>query len=48
MELTNIVSAEPNPSLFLVPAGYTVKTGGGGRMGGGLGGRMRKGGPPQN
>jgi len=29
MELTNIVQAEPSASLFVVPAGYTVKTGGG-------------------
>jgi hypothetical protein len=28
MELTNIVQAEPNASLFVVPAGYTIKTGG--------------------
>lgn len=26
MDLTNIVSAEPSQSLFVVPAGYTVKT----------------------
>ncbi|HKD08177.1 MAG TPA: hypothetical protein VKB79_19915 [Bryobacteraceae bacterium] len=32
MELTNIVQAEPNASLFTVPAGYTVKTGGPGGM----------------
>lgn len=25
MDLTNIVPAEPNPSVFLVPAGYTVR-----------------------
>ena len=30
MELTNIVMAEPNGSLFVVPAGYTVKQGRGG------------------
>ena len=47
MELTNIVQAEPNSSLFVVPAGYTVKTAGMGRKGG-MGGRMRNGGPPQN
>jgi hypothetical protein len=28
MELTNIVQAEPNASLFVVPSGYTVKDGG--------------------
>jgi hypothetical protein len=28
MELTNIVQAEPNATLFVVPAGYTVKAGG--------------------
>jgi hypothetical protein len=34
MELTNIVTSEPNASLFVVPAGYTTTTGGGpGRMG---------------
>lgn len=41
MELTNIAQTEPNGSLFVVPAGYTVKTGGGrgpgGRNGGGPG-----------
>lgn len=30
MELTNIVQAEPSGSLFVVPAGYTVKQGRGG------------------
>jgi hypothetical protein len=30
MDLTNIVQAEPNGSLFVVPAGYTVKQGRGG------------------
>ncbi len=34
MDLTNIVTAEPNASLFVVPAGYTVKT----RAAGGPGG----------
>lgn len=29
MELTNIVQAEPNSSLFVVPAGYTIQQGGG-------------------
>jgi hypothetical protein len=40
MELTNIVPAEPSASLFVVPAGYTVKTEGfgGGPRGGGPGG----------
>jgi hypothetical protein len=33
MELTNIVQAEPNASLFTVPAGYTIKTGPGGMRG---------------
>jgi hypothetical protein len=28
LELTSIVQAEPDPSLFTVPSGYTVKTGG--------------------
>jgi len=32
MELTNIVQGEPNASLFTVPAGYTIKTGGPGGM----------------
>ena len=39
MELTNIVQAEPSASLFVVPAGYTVKTGGG--RGEGPGGPLR-------
>jgi hypothetical protein len=30
MDLTNIVQAEPSASMFVVPAGYTVKTGPGG------------------
>ena len=29
MELTNVVEAEPNSSLFVVPAGYTIEQGGG-------------------
>jgi hypothetical protein len=33
MELINIVQAEPNATLFVVPAGYTVKTGGARGMG---------------
>jgi hypothetical protein len=28
MELTNIVPAEPSAALFVVPVGYTVKSGG--------------------
>jgi hypothetical protein len=39
VELTNIVQAEPSAALFVVPAGYTVKTGGRG----GPGGQMRGG-----
>lgn len=39
MELTNIVQAEPSSSLFVVPAGYTVKAENGfGPRGGGPGG----------
>jgi hypothetical protein len=34
MELTGIVQAEPNASLFVVPAGYTIKQGGGRGPGG--------------
>jgi hypothetical protein len=44
MDLTNIVQSEPSASLFVVPAGYTLKNGGGpGRPGGpgGPGGMMR-------
>jgi hypothetical protein len=37
MELTNIAQTEPSASLFLVPAGYTIKQGGGGRGPGGGG-----------
>lgn len=50
MDLTNIVQAEPSASLFVVPAGYTLKTGGGpGRPGGpgGPGGMMRGARPAQ-
>ncbi|MCU1326845.1 MAG: hypothetical protein JWN34_2215 [Bryobacterales bacterium] len=53
MDLTNIVQAEPNGSLFVVPAGYTVKQGRGGPGFGpggaaALGGRQRRGpGGPQ-
>ena len=35
MELTNIVHGEPNPALFVVPAGYTIEQGGGRGPGGG-------------
>ncbi len=28
MELTNVVQSEPSPSLFMVPAGYTLEAGG--------------------
>ncbi len=50
MELTNIVQAEPNASLFVVPAGYTIKEGGrgpgpDGRRG--PGGARRPAPPPQ-
>jgi hypothetical protein len=45
MELTNIIQAEPNASLFLVPAGYTVKQGGPG-FGGGGGARAARGRKP--
>jgi hypothetical protein len=41
MELTNIVEAEPNASLFVVPAGYTMQQGGG--LGGGPRGSARRG-----
>ncbi len=44
MELTNIVPAEPNATLFVVPAGYTVKQGGRGFGGPGGGPRGPKGG----
>jgi len=42
MDLNNIVTAEPNASLFVVPAGYTVKarTGGPGGPGGPRSGRQ--------
>jgi hypothetical protein len=35
MDLTNVTQSEPSPSLFMVPAGYTVKTGGRGFGGAG-------------
>jgi len=52
MDLTNIVQADPNASLFIVPAGYTVKeTRGFGAFGGaargGFGAQRRGGTPPQ-
>jgi hypothetical protein len=34
MDLINVVQSEPSPSLFMVPAGYTVKAGGGRGFGG--------------
>jgi hypothetical protein len=34
MDLTQVVQSEPSATLFVVPAGYTVKTGGPGRPGG--------------
>ena len=40
MQLTNIVQAEPDASLFQVPSGYSIKTGGP------HGGGMRHGGSP--
>jgi hypothetical protein len=42
-ELTNIAHAEPNASLFVVPAGYTVQQGGGRGPGGGPRGNNRRG-----
>jgi len=46
MELTNIAQSEPSASLFVVPAGYTIKQGGGRGIGGPRPGR-RGGAPPQ-
>lgn len=46
LELTNIVTSEPDASLFTVPSNYTIKTGGAGRFGGG-GARGFHGPPPQ-
>ncbi len=53
LELTNIVTTDPNPALFTVPSGYTIKTGGRGgpgRPGGdgrrGPGGNARRQPPP--
>jgi hypothetical protein len=45
MELTNIAQSEPSPSLFVVPAGYTVQQGGGRGPGGPRGGGRRGPGP---
>jgi hypothetical protein len=45
MELTNIATTEPSASLFIVPAGYTIQQGGGGRNGG-PGAQGRRGRPP--
>jgi hypothetical protein len=49
MDLTNIVQAEPNSTLFVVPAGYTVTSGpgfGGPRGGPGPRAQGRRGPPP--
>jgi len=53
LELTNIVTTDPNPSLFTVPSTYTIKTGGRGGPGGpggngrrGPGGNARRQAPP--
>ena len=46
MELTNIAQTEPSASLFVVPAGYTVTQGGGGRGPGGPRGAARRGSRP--
>jgi hypothetical protein len=53
MELTNITTSEPSASLFVTPAGYTVKQvgqGGGpaGQLRPGMQGRARAGGPPRD
>jgi hypothetical protein len=40
MELTSIQQSEPDPSLFTVPSGYTIKTGGPGSGGRGAAGAM--------
>ena len=44
LELTNIVEGEPNATLFVVPAGYTVKQGGRGPGGPGRNARRGPGG----
>lgn len=53
LELTNIVTTDPNPALFTVPSGYTIKQGGHGGPGGpdgngrrGPGGGARRQGSP--
>jgi hypothetical protein len=50
LELTNIVTTDPNPALFSVPSGYTIKAGGRGGPGGderrGPGGNARRQAPP--
>jgi hypothetical protein len=47
LEVTNIATSEPSASLFLVPAGYTIKQSGHGEGGpGGSGRRRGQGGPP--
>lgn len=40
LELTSIQQSEPDPSLFTVPSGYTIKTGGSGSGGRGAAGAM--------
>jgi hypothetical protein len=47
MELTNITQAEPSASLFVVPAGYTIQSGGGRGGPGGPRGASRRGPGPQ-
>ncbi len=46
LEVTNIVQAEPSASLFTVPAGYTIRQGGGRGGRGGPGGPRRRQVPP--
>jgi hypothetical protein len=52
MELTNIATSEPNASLFITPAGYTVKQaaqgGPAGQLRPGMQGHARGGGPPRD
>jgi heme-binding NEAT domain protein len=45
MELTNVSLAEPSSTMFVVPSGYTIKTGGPGASG--PAGRMRGPGGPR-
>ena len=47
MELTNISHSEPSATLFVVPAGYTIQQGGGGRGPGGPHGAGHRGPNPQ-